>query len=96
MKTMEKLIAFYEDKKNTGKGGIKTLGNHSAKVHSDGSAEFIYHWTPIAIVDTKKNVRITYGEWNTPSTNRACSSYSYKFHSRGYTVTDERPPKKKR
>ena len=90
MKAIEKLVAFYEDKKKEGKGGIKTLGNHSAKVHSDGTAEFIYHWTPICWVDNKGKVTVTHADWNTPSTNRACSSYAFEFSSRGYDVADKR------
>ena len=92
---MEKLVEFFVDKRNSRKAGRKTLGNHYVTVYEDGSADFTYHWTVIASVKKDKAV-ITHGGWNTPSTNRACSSYLWELASRGFDVEDTRPPRKRK
>ena len=89
MKTIRNLVAFYEENKGRNVRG-KILGNHRVEIAGDGSANFIYHWTPIAIIDNAGNVTITNGGWGTPSTTRACNAYKKEFISHGYRVEDIR------
>ena len=97
MKTMEKLIAFYESHKNErtkaviiGPWKSKKIGNHRVEFFADGTAKFIYYSTPICIIDEYKNVTITNGGWGTISTTQACNSYSRQLKALGYNVTDTR------
>lgn len=89
MKAMEKLVNFFESKRNSGKTGRMRLGNHYVTVYENGDADFVYHWTVIAAVKQGKAV-ITYGDWNTSSTNRACNSYVYELGCRGFDIDDQR------
>ena len=88
MKTIKNLVAFYEE--NKGRRKTKKLGNHRVEISKDGSANFIYHWTPIAIVNEDGNVTITNGGWKTVSTTKACNAYNVEFSKRGYNVEDRR------
>ena len=103
MKTMEKLVEFFMDKRRNHKAGRKTLGNHYVIVYENGDADFVYHWTVIAAVRKDKTTianqdkaTITYGCWDTSSTNRACSSYAWELASRGFDVEDTRKPRKRK
>ena len=97
MKTIKKLVAFYEENKDKGKNAVpigpfkeKTIENHKVEIFASGKATFIYHWTPICIVDENGSVTITNGGWKTVSTTQACNAYKAEFTSHGYNVTDRR------
>lgn len=68
---------------------IKT-GNHSRESLGDYCEKFIYHWTPICVVNYSNRTFYTdNGGFNTSSTNRAISSYKYYFSNCGYTQVEK-------
>lgn len=80
MKTIEKLI----------NGDATKLGNHRMEEKSNGIIFYIYHSTPIVILDNRKKTFITNnGGYNTKSTTRAINSYRRKLEVLGYVDMTE-------
>lgn len=70
MKCIEKLIenVLFGDK------NYYRVGNHAAQKKSDGSVEFIYHYTTVCIVKEGK-FKTNNGGFNTSSTTRTINAY---------------------
>lgn len=76
MKTMEKLVSTYQNKK---------IGNHRVEIdHVNGCRKFYYYSTVIAISYDSFNKFKIDDSYGSVSTSRACGSYRYEFKSLGY------------